>query len=321
MKNFTAVSDVSDVKALVKRALEIKQEGPGSTIGQHKTLVLLFFNPSLRTRLSTEKAGRNLGMQVITMNAGEGWKLEFEEGAVMNGDSAEHVKEAAGVISRYADIIGVRSFPAFQNREEDYSEKVLRQFMRYASVPVVNLESATLHPLQSLTDLITIEEYKTTARPKVVLSWAPHPRILPQAVANSFVEWMKVSDVELVVTHPEGYELAPPFAEGVRVEYDQAKAFEGADFVYAKNWSPYYRYGEILSQDPEWTISARQMSRTNNAKFMHCLPVRRNVVVEDSVLDHPDSIILQQAGNREVAAQAVLERLLLEAATPRRGGC
>lgn len=313
MKNFTSVSDVTDVSALVRRALEIKQEAPGSTIGQHKTLVLLFFNPSLRTRLSTEKAGRNLGMQVITMNAGEGWKLEFEEGAVMNGDTAEHVKEAAGVISQYADIIGVRSFPAFQNREEDYSEKVLRQFMRYATVPVVNLESATLHPLQSLTDLITIEEFKKTARPKVVLSWAPHPRILPQAVANSFVEWMKVSDVELVVTHPEGYELAPPFAEGVRVEYDQAKAFEGADFVYAKNWSPYYRYGEILSQDPEWTISTRQMSRTNSARFMHCLPVRRNVVVEDAVLDHPDSIILQQAGNREVAAQAVLERLMLPA--------
>ncbi len=313
MKQFISVKDVPDVPALVKRALEIKNhpmQQNGDRPGNGKTLVLLFFNPSLRTRLSTEKAGRNLGMQVITMNAAEGWKLEYEDGAVMIGDAAEHVKEAAAVISQYADIIGIRSFPSLKNREEDYAEKVLNQFARYASVPIVNLESATLHPLQSLTDLVTIEEYKKTARPKVVLSWAPHPRALPQAVPNSFVEWMKAGNVDLVVTHPEGYELAPGFMEGVRVEYNQEKAFEGADFVYAKNWSSYTHYGQILSQDPAWTISSRQMSLTNHAKFMHCLPVRRNVVVEDEVLDHPDSIVIPQAGNREFAAQAVLERLI-----------
>lgn len=313
MNHFTSISDVSDVQALVKRALEIKNQPlqrDGDRAGNGKTLVLLFFNPSLRTRLSTEKAGRNLGMQVITMNAAEGWKLEYEDGAVMMGDAAEHVKEAAAVISQYADLIGIRSFPSLKNREEDYKEVVLSQFMRYASVPIINLESATRHPLQSLTDLITIEEFKTVSRPKVVLSWAPHPRALPQAVPNSFVEWMKAGEVDLVVTHPEGYELDPDFMEGVPVEYNQEKAFEGADFVYAKNWSSYLHYGQILSQDSDWTISSRQMSRTNQAKFMHCLPVRRNVVVDDEVLDHPDSIVIPQAGNREFAAQAVLERMI-----------
>ena len=318
MKHFTSIHDVPNVEALIQKALSIKQASstafpiinPKSQIVNPKTLVLLFFNPSLRTRLSTEKAAQNLGMNVITMNADAGWKIEFEDGVVMDGDKAEHVKEAAGVISQYADVIGIRTFPTLTDRERDYSEFVLRQFQKYATVPVVSLESATLHPLQSLTDAMTIEEFKLSSRPKVVLTWAPHVRALPQAVANSFVEWMKTRDVEFVVTHPQGAELARQFIDNVEVEYDQHKAFEGADFIYAKNWSSYMNYGQIISPKENWTVTAEKMALTNHARFMHCLPVRRNVVVDDAVLDDPRCLIFEQAKNREFAAQAVLEELM-----------
>ena len=312
MKHFTSIHDVPGVEALIQKALKIKRtsSSPESEIRNPKSIVLLFFNPSLRTRLSTEKAAQNLGMNVISMNADAGWKIEFEDGTVMDGDKAEHVREAAGVISQYADIIGIRTFPTLTDRGRDYAEVVLRQFQKFATVPIVSLESATLHPFQSLTDAMTIEEHKKTARPKVVLTWAPHPRALPQAVANSFLEWMKTRDVELVVTHPAGAELAPQFVENVHVEYDQRKAFEGADFIYAKNWSSYTDYGQIISPKEKWTVTTEKMALTNDAHFMHCLPVRRNVVVEDAVLDDPSCLILEQAKNREFAAQAVLEEIL-----------
>jgi N-succinyl-L-ornithine transcarbamylase len=318
MQHFTSIHDVPNVEALIQKALSIKHassfetpiQNPKSKIVNPQTLVLLFFNPSLRTRLSTEKAGLNLGMNVISMNADAGWKIEFEDGVVMDGDKAEHVQEAAGVVSQYAGVIGIRTFPTLTDRERDYAEVVLRQFQKHATVPVVSLESATLHPLQSLTDAMTIEAHKKTARPKVVLTWAPHPRALPQAVANSFVEWMKTRDVELVVTHPPGAALAPQFIENVRIEYDQRKAFEGADFIYAKNWSSYTDYGRIISPKENWTVTAEKMALTNEARFMHCLPVRRNVVVEDAVLDDPRCLIFEQAKNREFAAQAVLEEIL-----------
>lgn len=311
MNRFLSAADVPDIPALVREALALKADPFAfETLGRRRTLVLLFFNPSLRTRLSTEKAGLNLGMQVISMNADAGWKIEFTDGAVMNGDTAEHVREAAAVISQYADIIGVRTFPSLTDRERDYADFVMNRFVECATVPVISLESATRHPLQSLADWMTVEEHKKTARPKVVLSWAPHPRALPQAVPNSFVEWMKRADVELVITHPEGYELAEEFAGGVRVEYDQRKAFEGADFIYGKNWSSFADYGKILNRDPGWTITAEKMALTNNGKFMHCLPVRRNVVVDDAVLDGPHSIVINQANNRTWAAQAVLKSIL-----------
>lgn len=312
MQHFTSIKDVPNPDSLIQRALDIKRDPNRKSfptvVGiNRKSLVLLFFNPSLRTRLSTEKAAQNLGMNVITMNADAGWKIEFEDGTVMDGDKAEHVREAAGVISQYADVIGIRSFPTLTDREQDYAEVVLRQFQKYATVPVISLESATLHPLQSLADAVTIEEFKPKPRPKVVLTWAPHVRALPQAVPNSFVEWMKTRDVELVVTHPPGAELAPQFVENMRIEYDQYKAFEGADFIYAKNWSSYTDYGKIISPQENWMVTPEKMALTNDARFMHCLPVRRNVVVADAVLDGPHCLILEQAKNREYAAQAVLE--------------
>lgn len=312
MKQFTSVHDVANPRQLVESALALKQAPPGSLkgIGANKTIVMLFFNPSLRTRLSTEKAALTLGMSVIEYNADKGWQLEFEEGVVMNGDKAEHIKEAAAVISQYADLIGIRTFPSLVDREKDYADFVLQQFIRHASVPIISLESAIRHPLQSLADWVTLEEHRPAHRPKVVLSWAPHPRALPQAVANSFVEWMKVADVELVVTHPEGYELEDSFSQGLRVEYDQDKALAGADFVYAKNWSSYQDYGKILTQDPEWMISPQKMALTNKGRFMHCLPVRRNVVVADGVLDSPASLVAEQAKNRTYAAMAVLKGIL-----------
>ena len=312
MKNFISAKDATDLAGLVQLARDIKADPfKYRDAGKDKTMVLLFFNPSLRTRLSTEKAALNLGMQVISMNADQGWTLEFEEGAIMNAGSAEHVKEAAAVVSQYADIIGIRTFPGLKDREKDYSEQVIEAFKRYASVPIISLESATRHPLQSLADVITIEEFKKKDRPKVVLSWAPHVRALPQAVPNSFVEWMKIANVDLVVTNPEGYELADEFMEGVQLEYDQQKAFEGADFVYAKNWSSYREYGQILNQDPAWTITQDKLVNwANDARFMHCLPVRRNVVVEDAVLDGPNSIVISQANNRTWAAQAVVKKVL-----------
>ena len=312
MKHFFSIADVSDLKGIVAEAIELKKTiGNFSNLGKGKTIGLIFFNSSLRTRLSTQKAAINLGMSVIVMNVGsDGWKLEMEDGAIMNGDAAEHIKDAARVMGAYCDIIAVRSFAGLKDRKKDYSEEVLKSFMKYAGVPVVNLESSTLHPLQSLADLITIEEYKKVKRPKVVLTWAPHPKALPQAVPNSFVQWMKNADVDFVVTHPEGYELAPEFMEGVTVTNDQNNAFKDADFIYAKNWSAYQSYGQILSTDPAWTVSAEKMALTNNAKFMHCLPVRRNVVVTDEVLDADYSIIIPEAKNRVTSAQVVLKRIL-----------
>ena len=311
MKSFIAAPEANEIIRLLALAKDIKKSPINyRDFGANKTLVLLFFNPSLRTRLSTEKAGLNLGMQVISMNADNGWKIEFEDGAIMNGDTAEHVKEAAAVVSQYASVIGIRSFPTLINREKDYQEEVISAFVKYASVPVVSLESATRHPLQSFADLLTIEKFKQKDRPKVVLSWAPHPRALPQAVPNSFVEWMRRANVDIVVTHPEGYNLSPDFIGNAYVTTNQNEAFDGADFIYAKNWSSFENYGAILSKDPSWTITAEKMSLTSKAKFMHCLPVRRNVIVADEVIDGPDSIVIAQANNRTWAAQAVLYDLL-----------
>ncbi len=312
MKHFTSVKDIPDLRKAVESALDIKKNRFAyQHLGKNKTMVLIFFNPSLRTRLSTQKAAMNLGMNTMVMNVSEdGWQLESELGVVMDGDKPEHLKEAIPVIGKYCEVIGVRAFAKFQNKEDDYAEKILNQFIDYAGVPVVSMEGATRHPLQSYADLVTIEEFKTKERPKVVLTWAPHPKALPQAVANSFVEWMRETDYELVVTHPEGYDLAPEFMGNLKVEYDQKKAFEGADFIYAKNWASYTSYGQILSKDFNWTVNEEKMALTNNAKFMHCLPVRRNVVVTDGVLDGPTSIVVEQAANREITAQAVLKMIL-----------
>jgi N-succinyl-L-ornithine transcarbamylase len=312
LKQFLSVHDVPDLPALVAEALDYKKNPfAHQHLGRNKTLGLLFFNASLRTRLSTQRAAQNLGLNVIVMNvAQDSWGLEMQDGAVMDGDKAEHVKEAAAVIGQYCEIIGVRSFPGLADRDLDYRDEVIGQFVKYAGVPVVSLESAIRHPLQSLTDLITIEEHKTRPRPKVVLTWAPHPKALPQAVPNSFAEWMNHANVEFVITHPEGYELDRQFAGNATVTHNQREAFAGADFIYAKNWSSYTHYGQILSKDRDWSVDAAKMRLTNHAKFMHCLPVRRNVVVMDEVIDSPNSIVIKQAGNRVWAAQAVLKRML-----------
>lgn len=313
MKQFLSVHDVPDLPGLVQEALRLKQNPfADEQLGHHKTIGLLFFNASLRTRLSTQKAAENLGMKVMVMNVtSDSWGLEFEDGAIMNGNKAEHIKEAAAVVAQYCDIIGVRSFPSLTDRAKDYGEEVIKQFVKYAGVPILSLESATRHPLQSLTDLITIEEYKKVARPKVVLTWAPHVKALPQAVPNSFAEWMNAADVDFVITHPEGYALAPEFSGNALVTQNQRQAFEGADFIYAKNWSSYEDYGKILNSDPAWKITQEKMALTNDAKFMHCLPVRRNIVVDDAVLDSPASIVIHEAGNRVWAAQAVIKQMLL----------
>ncbi len=316
MHHFTSIHDAYNIPQLVNEALLMKR-APHSDcfIGKNKTIGLLFFNSSLRTRLSTQKAAQNLGMNVMVMNVGaDSWQLEMNEGVIMNGDKAEHVSEAAAVIGQYCDIVGLRSFPSLVNREEDYSELVLNQFMKYTGRPILSLESATRHPLQSLTDLITIQEHKKTARPKVVLTWAPHVKALPQCVPNSFAEWMNHSDVDFTIAHPKGYELAPEFSGKARICHDPKEAFEGADFIYAKNWSSYQEYGKILNSDPAWMVTMEKMKLTNQAKFMHCLPVRRNVVVEDAVLDSDHSIVIQQAGNRVWAAQTVLKEMLLSLA-------
>jgi N-succinyl-L-ornithine transcarbamylase len=312
MKHFTSVIDIPDLKTAVETALEIKKNRfAHQHLGKNKTMVLIFFNPSLRTRLSTQKAAMNLGMNTMVMNVGEdSWQLESELGVVMDGDKPEHLREAIPVIGKYCDVIGVRAFANFENRETDYSERILNQFKRYAGVPVISMEGATRHPLQSYADLVTIEEFKTTERPKVVLTWAPHPKALPQAVPNSFVEWMRKTDYELVVTHPEGYELASEFMGDLKVEYNQQKAFEDADFIYAKNWASFSDYGKILSKDFGWTVNEQKMELTNNAKFMHCLPVRRNVIVTDGVIESENSIVVEQAANREITAQAVLKMIL-----------
>jgi N-succinyl-L-ornithine transcarbamylase len=312
MKHFLNVHNVDNIQALVKEALYCKQNPrEDHTLGKNKTLGLIFMNPSLRTRLSTQKAGINLGMDVMVMNfSGEGWALETEEGVIMNGDKAEHIKEAAAVVGQYCDIIGLRSFPSLKDKTVDYKDHVINEFVKYAGVPIVNLESATVHPCQSLADIVTIEETKKVARPKVVLTWAPHPRALPQSVPNSFAEWLIRTDYEFVIANPEGYDLSKEFTGNAKVVRNPEEAYEGADYIYAKNWSSYENYGQILSQDPNWMVDERKMKMTNNAKFMHCLPVRRNVVVSDSVIDSPNSIVIQEAANREWAAQAVLKKIL-----------
>ena len=317
MKVFKNVTDLGDLKEALREAFEIKADRyKYCELGRNKTALLIFFNNSLRTRLSTQKAAMNLGMNVIVLDVNQGaWKLETERGVIMDGDKSEHLLEAIPVMASYCDIIGVRSFAQFQSREDDYNENILNQFIQYSGKPVFFMESATVHPLQSFADLITIEEYKETARPKVVLTWAPHPKALPQAVPNSCAEWMNAADVDFVITHPEGYELDPEFVGDAKVEYDQMKAFEGADFVYAKNWScPGVTrpedYGKILSQDMSWTVSDRQMAVTNNARFMHCLPVRRNMIVTDDVIESPRSLVIPEAANREISATVVLKRML-----------
>ena len=314
MTNFISLADVTDLNALVQSGRAAKANPfADQHLGKNKTIGLIFFNASLRTRLSTQKAAQNLGLNVMMMNVGQdSWGLEMEEGILMNGDKAEHVREAAAVIGRYCDIIGIRAFADLKDRATDYREQVMNQFKTYAKVPIVNLESATRHPLQSLADCITIDEAWTKpTRPKVVLTWLPHFKPLPQAVANSFSEWMNQRDVELVITHPEGYELAPEFVGDARVEYNQDKAFAGADFIYGKNWSSYTHYGQVLTQDPAWAVTMDKMNLTNNGKFMHCLPVRRNLKVSDAVLDSPQSLVIEQAANREWSAQAVLKEILL----------
>jgi len=312
MRRFLTPSDIGDIRQALKEAAEVRKHPfADQELGKNKTAVLVFFNSSLRTRLSTQKAATNLGMNVIVLDVNQNsWKLETEFGVVMDGDKPEHIREAVPVIGQYCDIIAVRSFARFENKEEDYSEHILNQFIEYSGRPVVSMESATRHPLQAFADLFTIEENRRVERPKVVLTWAPHPKPLPQAVPNSFVEWMKVADVELTVTHPNGYELAPEFMEGVQVEYDQKKAFEGADFIYAKSWASYTDYGKVLSTDRSWTVDEEKMALTNDAAFMHCLPVRRNMVVSDGVIDSPSSLVVPEAANRVVSAQTVLKRML-----------
>ncbi|MFI3319647.1 MAG: N-acetylornithine carbamoyltransferase [Rikenellaceae bacterium] len=314
MKKFTCVADIGDLKAAVKEALEVKANRFAyKELGENKTLMLVFFNSSLRTRLSTQKAAMNLGMNVMVLDVNQGaWKLETERGVVMDGDKAEHLLEAIPVMGSYCDIIGVRSFAKFENKEDDYSERVVEQFIKYSGRPVFSMEAATGHPLQSFADLITIEEHKTTERPKVVLTWAPHPNALPQAVPNSFAEWMCAADYDFVITHPEGYELDEKFTKGARIEYDQRKAFEGADFIYAKGWAAYQdpNYGKVLSRDRSWTVDEEKMALTNNAHFMHCLPVRRNMIVTDGVIESERSLVIPEAANREISAQVVIKRIL-----------
>ena len=314
MRSFINVEDIGDLKLAVKEALEVKANRFGyKTLGENKTLLMVFFNSSLRTRLSTQKAAMNLGMNVIVLDVNQGaWKLETERGVIMDSDKSEHLLEAIPVMGSYCDVIGVRSFARFENKKDDYEEKILQQFIQYSGKPVFAMETATVHPLQAFADLITIEEFKKVERPKVVLTWAPHPKALPQAVPNSFAQWMNATDYEFVITHPQGYELDPKFAGNARIEYDQNKALEGADFVYAKNWSAYTdpNYGQILSKDMSWTVTTEKMALTNNAFFMHCLPVRRNMIVSDDVIESEHSIVIPVAANRVISAQVVLIRIL-----------
>lgn len=312
MKQFVSISDVPILDELVTKAFEVKAS-PFAWKGwiRNKSICLIFLNPSLRTRLSSQRAAQNLGVDVSIFDVGkDGWQLEFADGAIMNSDKAEHIKEAAAVIGNYFDIVAIRAFAKLEDRDADYAEEVLNQFINHCPVPVVNLESSTRHPLQAFADLITITQNMETVKPKVVLTWAPHPRSLPQAVANSFAAWMQRADFDLVVTHPKGYELRSDFVDPSLVEYDQKKAFEGADFVYAKNWSSYEEYGKILSTDDSWMVDEAKMALTNNGKFMHCLPVRRNVVVSDGVIDSENSLVIEQAANRIVSAQTIFKKLL-----------
>jgi N-succinyl-L-ornithine transcarbamylase len=314
MRNFVSVQDVQDINALVKKALEYKAEPmKDKMLGKNKRIGCLFLNPSMRTRLSTQIAAQNLGMEAIIFNVGsEGWALEFEDEAIMSGNTVEHVKDAAPIMGKYFDIIAIRTFPSLKNREDDYSELYIKQFIRYSGIPVVSLESATLHPLQSLTDVITISEtYNKKQRPKIVLTWAPHVKPLPQCVANSFAQWINAwGDSEFIITHPEDYELDTQFTNGATIMTNQDEALTRADFVYVKNWSTFNDYGRIYCNDPAWMLTNEKLKRTNNAKVMHCLPVRRNVELSDEVLDSPNSIVTLEASNRVCAAQAVLSEIL-----------
>ncbi len=319
MKNFISAYDVNDINALVKKALDFKKDPLKSkNSGTNKRLGLLFLNPSMRTRLSTQIAAQNLGMEAIVFNIGnEGWALEFEEEAIMSGTTIEHIKDAAPVLGKYFDVLGIRTFPSLKNREDDYSELYIKQFIKYAGIPIISLESATLHPLQSLTDIITIQECRnwqlTTGnrKPKIVLTWAPHVKPLPQCVANSFSQWINAwGEADFVITHPEEYELDEQFTKDAIITTNQDEALENADFVYVKNWSTYNDYGKIYCNDPEWMLTNEKLQRTHNAKIMHCLPVRRNIELSDEILDGRNSIVTQQASNRVWAAQAVLSEML-----------
>lgn len=317
MKQFTSVNDVEDINQLIQDALELKANPyADQELGKNKTMGLVFLNPSLRTRLSTQKAALNLGMNVMVMNMDkEGWALETADGVVMNGSTVEHIREAAAVMGQYCDILGLRSFPKLKNRAEDYNEEFFKKFMEFCGVPVVSLESATRHPLQSLTDLVTIQEtWKGSGKPKVVLAWAPHVKALPQAVPNSFSEWMcKAQELDLVdftIVQPEGYELSDAFTPGAKIEYNLEEALNGADYIYVKNWSSYKEYGTILPFPEGWMMDNEKLKLTNNARVMHCLPVRRDLELASEILDGPNSLVIQEAGNRLWAAQAVLKNLL-----------
>ena len=314
MRHFTSIKQLPDLSMALEAAKYVK-ENPfaDQELGRNKTLLMIFFNSSLRTRLSTQKAALNLGMNVIVLDVNHGaWKLETEHGVIMDGDKPEHLLEAIPVMGSYCDIIGVRAFAGLQNREYDYNEVIINQFIQYSGKPVFSMEAATRHPLQTLADLLTIEEHKKTAKPKIVMTWAPHPKALPQAVPNSFAEGINMTGYEFVITHPHGYELDPAFVGRARIEYDQRKAFEGADFIYAKNWSAYEgdNYGKILCTDRDWTVDAEKMALTNNAFFMHCLPVRRNMIVTDEVIESPQSLVIPEAANRVVSAQTILKEIL-----------
>ena len=314
MRHFTSVHDIGDLKSALERARFVK-ENPfaDKELGRDKTMLLIFFNSSLRTRLSTQKAAMNLGMNVIVLDVNQGaWKLETERGVVMDGDKSEHILEAIPVMGSYCDIIGVRSFAGLTDKSADYSENILSQFIKYSGKPVVSMEAATGHPLQAFADIITIEEHKKCARPKVVMTWAPHPKALPQAVPNSFAQWSAAAGYDVTVVQPHGYELSPEFTKGCKIEYNQDKALEGADFVYAKNWSVFddANYGKVICKDMDWTVSEKKMALTNNAFFMHCLPVRRNMIVTDAVIESPQSIVIPEAANRVVSAQTVIKDIL-----------
>lgn len=312
MRHFTSIKQFGDIKEALEAAKYVKANPfADKALGQDKTALLVFFNNSLRTRLSTQKAALNLGMNVMVLDVNQGaWKLETERGVVMDGDKSEHLLEAIPVMGSYADVIGVRSFAQFKSKEDDYNEVILNQFIKYSGKPVFSMEAATRHPLQTFADLLTIEEHKKTARPKVVMTWAPHPKALPQAVPNSFAEGLLMTDYDFVIANPEGYDLAPEFTKGARITHNQDEALEGADFVYAKNWASYEHYGQVLSKDMSWTVTTEKMALTNNAFFLHCLPVRRNMIVSDDVIESPQSLVIPEAANRVVSAQTVLKMIL-----------
>ena len=312
MKQFTSVADAGNISELIREALTIKSNVQANAdLGKGKTLALLFLNPSLRTRMSTQKAAYNLGMNVIVVNLDkDSWQIEFEDGALMNSNKSEHIKEAAGVVSQYCDIIGVRCFPGLVDRDKDYNEEILNSFLKYCNKPLISLESGTRHPLQSFADMITIAETKRKEKPKVVLTWAPHVKALPQAVPNSFAEWAVASGAEVVITHPKGYELDEQFSKGATIEYNQDKALEGADYVYVKNWSSFTNYGAMPEVKENWLLTREKLILTNDAKVMHCLPVRRNVELSDEILDSESSLVQHQAGNRVIAAQTILKKML-----------